>query len=175
MRERPIPKDHEVKLGEEEFIVSRTDTSGKITYANRVFMEISGYSERELLGVQHNIIRHPDMPRAVFQLLWDILKQKREFFGFVKNLCKDGSYYWVFANVTPDIGRNGQVEGYYSVRRQPPAAAIRTVEPFYKEMLRIERSASGVKEGMALARGWLDDQLKNQGASYESFVLELYG
>ncbi|BCX88224.1 hypothetical protein MIN45_P0592 [Methylomarinovum tepidoasis] len=175
MRERPTPKNHEIKLGEEEFIVSKTDTSGKITYANRVFMEICGYSERELLGVQHNIIRHPDMPRAVFRLLWDTLKEKKEFFGFVKNLCKDGSYYWVFANVTPDIDNNGQVVGYYSVRRQPPISAIRTVEPIYQEMLRIEKSAGGIKQGIVKAQAYLQDLLAAKDTDYEKFALELYG
>ncbi len=91
MRARPMPNNHEKRLGEEEFIVSKTDISGKITYANRIFMEIAGYSEKELLGTQHNVIRYPDMPRAAFRLLWDTIKQKQEFFAFVKNLCKDGS------------------------------------------------------------------------------------
>ncbi len=175
MREQPIPKNHEVKLGEEEFIVSKTDTTGKITYANRVFMEISGYGEKELLGVQHNIIRHPDMPRAVFKLLWDTLKEKKEFLGFVKNLCKDGSYYWVFANVTPDVDNGGRVVGYYSVRRQPPVSAIRTVEPIYQEMLRIEKSVGGVKQGIARAQTYLQDLLQSKGTDYEKFALELYG
>ena len=175
MRERPVPRDQEIKLGEEEFIVSKTDTTGKITYANRVFMEISGYGERELLGVQHNIIRHPDMPRAVFKLLWDTLKEKKEFFGFVKNLSKDGSYYWVFANVTPDIDNEGRVVGYYSVRRQSPISAIRTVEPIYREMVRIEKSAGSVKQGIAKAQGYLQELLQSKRTDYEKFALELYG
>ncbi len=175
MRERPVPRDQEIKLGDEEFIVSKTDTTGKITYANRVFMEISGYSERELLGIQHNIIRHPDMPRAVFKLLWETLKKKQEFFGFVKNLCKDGSYYWVFANVTPDIDNSGRVVGYYSVRRHPPISALRIVEPIYQEMIRIEKGAGSVKEGMASALEYLHDLLRSKGTDYDAFVLELYG
>jgi PAS domain S-box-containing protein len=80
----------EKKLAEEDFIVSKTDISGRITYANRIFMHIAGYSERDLLGIQHNIIRHPDMPRGVFRFMWNTLKAGDEFFGFAKNLCADG-------------------------------------------------------------------------------------
>ncbi len=175
MRARPTPNNQERRLGEEEFIVSKTDTSGKITYANRIFMEIAGYSERDLLGIQHNIIRHPDMPRAAFRLLWDTIKQKQEFFAFVKNLCKDGSYYWVFANITPDIDNSGNIAGFYSVRRQPPISAIRTIEPVYKEMCRIEHKADSVKQGIAESTAYLLDLLQSKGTTYERFVLELYG
>ncbi len=175
MRARPTPNNRENRLGEEEFIVSKTDISGKITYANRVFMEIAGYNEKDLLGIQHNIIRHPDMPRGAFRLLWDTVKQKDEFFAFVKNLSKDGSYYWVFANINPDIDNKGQIVGYYSVRRQPPISAIRTIEPIYKEMCRIEQSAGSVKQGITQSIAYLLDFLQSKGTTYEHFVLELYG
>jgi PAS domain S-box-containing protein len=95
--ERPIPKDVERPVPEDKFLVSKTDPRGIITYANEVFIEVSGYTEEELIGKPHNIIRHPDMPRTVFKLLWDTIKSGREFWGYVKNMAKDGSYYWVFA------------------------------------------------------------------------------
>lgn len=175
MRQRPTPKNQERRLGEDDFIVSKTDPSGKITYANRIFMEISGYSERELLGVQHNIIRHPDMPRGAFWLLWQTIEQRKEFFAFVKNLAKDGSFYWVFANITPDLDRNGQIVGYYSVRRQAPTSAVRAIEPIYREMLAIEQKAPSVKQGIQQSVAYLNDFLQSQGTSYERLVLELYG
>lgn len=175
MGQRPVPKNNEIRLGEEEFIVSKTDTSGRITYANRVFMEIAGYSEREILGVQHNIVRHPDMPRGVFRMLWNSMKAKQEFLGFVKNLCADGSYYWVFACITPDIGRNGHVEGYYSVRRKPPASAVRILEPIYQEMLRVEQQAPSKKQAPDLSADYLSELLQTKGTDYDKFVLELYG
>ncbi len=84
-------------MRDDDFIVSKTDLKGRITYCNRVFIEFSGYEAFELMGEQHNIVRHPDMPRGVFKFLWDTLGQQKECFAFVKNLCKDGSYYWVFA------------------------------------------------------------------------------
>jgi len=96
-----VPTDRERVMRKEEFIVSKTDLTGRITYGNRIFIEFSGYSEAELLGAQHNIIRHPDMPRAVFNLLWDTIAQGNEIFAYVKNMSKDGGFYWVFANVTP--------------------------------------------------------------------------
>lgn len=97
MKNTITPRNNEHALREDEFIVSKTDTRGVITYCNRTFMRISGFSEAELFGQPHNIIRHPDMPRGAFRLLWKQLQAGNEFFGYVKNLCKDGSYYWVLA------------------------------------------------------------------------------
>lgn len=175
MRLRPVPKNQERRLKDSDFIVSKTDTTGKITYANRIFMEICGYSEKELLGVQHNLIRHPDMPRGAFWLLWDTIQKKQEFFGFVKNLVRDGSFYWVFANVTPDLDNRGQIVGYYSVRRQAPTSAVRIIEPVYREMLAIEQKAASVKQGIQQSVAYLQDLLQSKGVTYERFILDLYG
>jgi len=127
MKNKIQPINKERKLKEEDFIVSKTDPSGRITYTNRIFMQIAGYSEAELLGQQQNIIRHPDMPRGIFQLLWDTLKQGREFFGYVKNMSRDGSFYWVFANITPTLNPSGKLVGYYSVRRRPKEEWVRLI------------------------------------------------
>ncbi|MEJ2396108.1 MAG: PAS domain-containing protein [Candidatus Thiodiazotropha sp.] len=99
-------------------IVSRTDPVGIITQVNQSFVDMSGYSEDELLGEPHHILRHPDMPPAAFKDLWDTVKQGVKWHGYVKNLRKDGGYYWVMATVIPNI-RNGNVIGYTSVRRKP--------------------------------------------------------
>jgi len=114
----------EVVIREDDFIVSKTDPKGKITYCNRIFIEISGYSEAELLGQPHKIIRHPDMPRSVFRALWQTLQAGQEFFGVIKNRTKSGGYYWAFANVTPSLDAQGQLLGYFSVRRCPSRKAI---------------------------------------------------
>ncbi|WP_445372392.1 PAS domain-containing protein [Methylomonas sp. HW2-6] len=168
------PNNHEKKLGDEDFIVSKTDPAGRITYANRIFMEIAGYPEHELLGIQHNIIRHPDMPRGVFRFMWNTLKAGDEFFGFAKNLCADGGYYWVFANITPDYDRNGKLQGYYSVRRNPPRSALEVLIPIYREMLAIEKRSSA-KDAPDLSLAYLLDQVKQTGAKhYNSLVLNLY-
>jgi PAS domain S-box-containing protein len=96
-----VPNDSERILPTDRYILSTTDLAGRITSVNDLFVEYSGYTEPELVGQQHNIVRHPDMPRAVFQLLWDAVAEGEQFMGYVKNLCKDGSFYWVFAHVSP--------------------------------------------------------------------------
>lgn len=167
-------KDEEVKLHDGEFIVSKTDTTGRVTYANRVFMEICGYSEEELLGVQHNIIRHPDMPRGVYRFLWTTIETGQEFFGFVKNLCADGRYYWVFANVTPDYDINGEIIGYLSVRRKPSQKAIDTLVPIYKAMIDIENNSASKKTAPDESIAFLVQQLEDMKIDYQSFVLGLF-
>ncbi len=168
------PNNTERRLGDEDFIVSKTDTTGRITYANRIFMEIAGYPEHELLGVQHNIIRHPDMPRGVFRFMWNTLKAGDEFFGFAKNLCADGAFYWVFANITPDYDKDGKLQGYYSVRRNPPRSALEVLIPVYKEMLAIEKRCS-VKEAPDKSLEYLVEVVKQVGAkNYDSLALSLF-
>ena len=164
----------ETKLKRDDFIVSKTDTKGIVTYANQEFIRISGYSEVELLGKQHNLVRHPDMPRGVFKLLWDTLAQEQEIFAFVKNLAKDGSFYWVFANVTPSYNTQGQVDGYFSVRRQPNREAINIVSGLYSQMLEIENRV-GPKEACQASIDFVVDFITQKGTTYEKLVLELQG
>ncbi len=106
-----------------KLIVSRTDPEGIITHVNRSFVEMSGYSEQELIGAPHSILRHPDMPPAAFKDLWDTVEKGEKWQGYVKNLRKDGGYYWVKATVIPNM-RNGQLVGYTSVRRKPSRTKI---------------------------------------------------
>ena len=161
-------------MRENDFIVSKTDLTGRITYGNRIFIEFAGYSEKEILGAQHNIVRHPDMPRAAFHLAWSLIKSKQEFFGFVKNMSRDGSFYWVFTHITPSYDRNGKVIGYLSVRRKPNASVLPTVAGLYKQMLDIEKSA-GPSNAIAASTKFLMDFLAEKGTSYEEFVLSLQG
>lgn len=166
------PKNNELTLDDGEFIVSKTDAKGRITYCNRIFIKIAGYNEQELLHTQHNIVRHPDMPRGVFRLLWQTLEQGKEFFGYVKNMTADGSFYWVFANVTPDYDSQGQLKGYFSVRRKPKKSAIAVIEPIYREMLAAEQR-SGSKDGPDVSMRILQQKLLELHTSYEQFVLSL--
>ena len=167
-----IPSQSEKVMREDDFLVSRTDLKGKLTYGNQIFIEYSGYSEAELLGQQHNIVRHPDMPRGVFKLLWDTLQEKKEIFAYVKNMSKDGSFYWVFANVTPSLDAQGQVEGYFSVRRKPKAQAIAVVTDLYRKMLEEERRA-GPRDACAASVALLTSVLAQHGVSYEQFILSI--
>ncbi len=172
MKHPTTPTSVERQMREDDFIVSKTDLKGRITYGNRIFIEFSGYSEAELLGAQHNIIRHPDMPRAVFKLLWDTIQTKRECNAYVKNMAKDGSFYWVFANVTPNFDRDGNVIGYFSVRRKPKASGVKTVTDLYRVMLEAERRA-GAKDAMGVSTRILTDLLAEKGLSYDELVLAI--
>ena len=166
------PTQREIMLGENDVIVSKTDLKGRITYANRQFMRIANYSEKQLLNIQHNIIRHPDMPRGAFKLLWDALKREQEFFAYVKNMTAEGDHYWVFANITPDYDASGKMVGYFSFRRKPRKEALAVVEPLYREMLAIEKAAGAAKAPEASAT-FLLDKVKAMGMSYDQFILGL--
>jgi len=167
---RPQPTSARYDLGVDDFIVSKTDLQGKITYCNKIFMRLAKYTEEELIGAPHSIIRHPDMPKIVFKLLWDRVKNKEEIFAFVKNLSKDGGYYWVFANVTASLDINGNIVGYYSVRRKPSDEAINVLSDVYANMIELERSG-----GMEASGKYLNDLLKEKGVSYDELISSLQG
>ena len=106
----------ETKVPEAEIIISRTDLKGIITYANHIFCEISGYDDHELIGKPHSIVRHPDMPKAVFKELWESLEKTGKWEGYVKNLRKDNGYYWVYASIS-GVYKDGKLIEYKSLRR----------------------------------------------------------
>lgn len=168
------PTSKELVMRENDFIVSKTDPKGRISYGNQIFIEFSGYTEKELLGAQHNIIRHPDMPRAVFKLLWDTVSQGKEIFAFVKNMAKDGAFYWVYANVTPDYDQDNNISGYFSVRRKPNPEAIKAVSSLYAQMLEVEKNA-GAKNAIEASSKLLIDFLDEKRLSYEELVIALQG
>jgi aerotaxis receptor len=131
---RPEPIDEEYTFSD-GIIVSSTDLRGIITYANRKFCEIANYSKKELTGKNHNIIRHPDMPKAAFEEMWDTIKKGKSWNGLVKNLRKDGKYYWVNTYITPIKDSNGETVGYTAARRPANNEEIEEVVPQYKSML----------------------------------------
>lgn len=173
MKDKSIaPTQRERIMREDDFIVSKTDPKGIITYCNPIFIEFSGYGEEELLGTQHNVIRHPDMPRAAFKLVWDTIQAGKEVFAYVKNMSKDGGFYWVFTHITPDLGPNGEIVGYTSVRRCPKRDALEKVAPVYRKMIEAEKAA-GARDAVAAGTGVLVDLLKQTGMSYEELVFSL--
>jgi len=135
---RPDPIDQEFKF-ESGLIVSSTDLKGIITYANRTFCRIAGYTKQELTGKNHNIVRHPDMPKVAFKELWDTLKSGKEWTGIVKNLRKDGLYYWVYSHITPVTDNDGKIVGYTAARRPATPAEIKEVIPVYKTLVEDEK------------------------------------
>lgn len=172
MKRGVMPNGKEKVMRENDFIVSKTDMKGIITYGNRIFIEFSGYAEDELIGAQHNIIRHPDMPRAVFSLLWDTISKGKEISAYVKNLAKDGSFYWVFANVTPDFDERGNINGYFSVRRKPKAEAVKIVSGLYQAMLEAEKKA-GARDAISASTKILVNLLTEKGISYDELIFSL--
>ncbi|MCC6406133.1 MAG: PAS domain-containing protein [Planctomycetes bacterium] len=170
---RPTPTGVERFLDDDELIVSKTDVQGRITYANSVFLRIAGYTEREVLGAPHSIVRHPDMPRCVFKLLWDTIQDGREIFAYVKNLAKNGDHYWVFAHVTPSFDASGKIVGYHSNRRAPERTALAKIEPVYEALLRVEAQSGNHREAIERSTAVLVKQLESLGLAYEEFVFTL--
>jgi PAS domain S-box-containing protein len=127
----------EILFSEDQLLVSKTDLRGKITYCNPSFIQISSFSKEELLGSNHNIVRHEDMPKKAFFDLWNLLKEDTEWSGCVKNKTKKGDYYWVYAHISL-IFENGEKTGYLSVRRKPLREEIEKYDKYYKELKREE-------------------------------------
>ena len=164
------PTSNELKMGDDDFIVSKTDLKGKITYCNEIFIYFSGYDEVDLIDQPHNIIRHPDMPRSVYRFMWENLQKKQEFFGIIKNLSKSGSYYWTFANVTPSFDVKGDVIGYYSVRRQPSQNIIDILTPVYQQMVAEEAKHNSSQQAMDASISILNNAIADYGLTYNEFI-----
>jgi len=167
------PTNREVFFDKDDIIFSKTDLKGRITYANQVFCHIAGYTERELLGEPHSIIRHPDMPRCVFKLLWDRILGGDEVFAYVKNMAKSGDHYWVFAHVTPSFGPDRKVIGFHSNRRVPERPAIEAIAPLYAELIRIEAAQRNGKDALAAGAAHLADFVTSTKKPYDELVLAL--
>lgn len=157
-----------------ELIVSKTDLQGRILYANRTFMKVGLYEEKELIGAPHSILRHPDMPRCVFKLLWDQIGAGHEIFAYVINRAKNGDHYWVLAHVTPSYDGSGAINGYHSNRRVPDKRVVtEVISPTYKALLDIESQHSNAKDGMMASYNHLLKILKDKGSTYDEFIFSL--
>jgi PAS domain S-box-containing protein len=153
---RPTPNDNEIEVKPVDIVVSKADEAGDIEYANPIFYKLSGYNKKELLMAPHSVLRHPDMPKVVFKTLWDELKNGNEVYAFVKNLTKDGSFYWVFAYVRPAFNSDGSLRNYVSTRKAMSQKAREVIEPFYKKLLDLEEKGgieASEKELLALLDG----------------------
>jgi len=173
VRRPQAPTGVEREFGREQIIVSKTDLQGRITYANDVFCQVSGYPEGALTGSPHNVIRHPDMPMAVFQLLWDTISAGDEIFAYVVNLAADGAHYWVFAHVTPSFGVDGRIVGYHSNRRWVPPEVRRQVAGVYAQVRRAEQGDAPKKARIAAGAAALQEMLG--GRTYDEWVWSIAG
>lgn len=165
---RPIVLDQEIQFSKKKFIVSKTDLKGNILFVNKNFCEISGYSEEELVGSPHNALRHPDMPRSIFFLVWKSLLSGRDVSGVVKNLAKSGKYYWVISDFSVKRDEAGNISSFSSFRRAAPQQVIDIVEELYATMSSIEK-----KHGMEGSLSYLESFLEEQQMSYDDFLGEL--
>jgi PAS domain S-box-containing protein len=160
---KPTPKNEEIELDPKRYIVSETDEKGRITFANDYFKEVSGYSDEELIGKPHNIVRHPDMPKVVFKLLWETIKQGKNINAVVKNLAKDGRYYWIFTEF--EIRRDtdtGDIIGYHAARKTISKHVIEIISDLYTKLLDIEKS-----QGVEASEKYLIEFLKDKGSDIE--------
>jgi PAS domain S-box-containing protein len=167
------PSGAERTFGENEIIVSKTDTRGVITYANPVFLRMADMSEEEAIGAPHSVIRHPDMPRGVFKLLWDRVQAGDEVFAYVVNLARNGDHYWVLAHVTPTFDAAGKIIGYHSNRRSPERSAVARLQAVYADLRQVEARAGDKASAADASVAALTQMLANQGVSYDEFIFGL--
>ena len=164
------PTGKEVFFRDDEIIVSKTDINGRITYANELFMKIAGYSEEEVIGSPHSMIRHPDMPRAVFKLMWDTISSGHELFAYVVNFCKNGDHYWVYAHVTPTFNSNREIIGYHSNRRVPERHAVERIQNIYRALKTEEDRHSDPRVGLQSSYQTLVTVLEEAKKPYEEYI-----
>ncbi len=161
--QKTTPLDEEIILDPKRYIVSETDEKGKITFANDYFMEVSGYNQEELIGKPHNIVRHPDMPKVVFKLLWETISAGKNINAVVKNLAKDGRYYWIFTEfeIRKDTD-TGKIIGYHASRKNISKHVIEVISDLYAQLIEIEKD--GTVED---SQKFLVDFLKEKGDDIE--------
>lgn len=172
--EKTFLSGRERTFGEDEIIVSKTDIKGRITYANPVFINLAGFPEKDLINAPHSLVRHPEMPRCVFRLLWETILAGREIFAYVINRSMNGDYYWVFAHVTPSRDPSGNIVGFHSNRRVPNRRVLDgVISPLYAQLLAEENRHANAKEGMNAAFDMMVGLLKSKGVGYDEFIFSL--
>lgn len=169
--EKPTPINEPVKLDKYKYIMSRTDTKGNIEFGNDYFFEISGYNSSDLIGRSHNLIRHPDMPKVIFKLMWERLGQGKNIFAVVKNMAKDGRYYWVTTKfeIKKDALTN-TIKSYMAYRQSAKPQTVTTISKLYDELLEIEKSG-GVEASEKYLAGYLD----SQRMTYDEYMDKVIG
>ncbi len=161
--------EKEIILNPKHYIVSKTDTKGNITYANDYFIEISGYSHEELIGKPHNIIRHPDMPRVLFKLMWQKITTGQNIMAIVKNQTKDGNYYWVVTDFEAKKNKlTNEIISYTAFRKAAPKDAINKITPIYKKLLELEKLGD-----MKSSEEYLLWYLEKENLNYDQFINKL--
>lgn len=169
----PAPTGVARTFADDELIVSKTDARGVITYANDVFLRVSGYDENAVIGKPHNRVRHPDSPRGLFKLLWDQIGAGKEVFAYINNLAKNGDHYWVLAHVSPSHDATGRITGYHSNRRVPAPHAIKEISALYAQMRNAERGHGNAKQAAAASFDAAAAVLSDRAVTYDEYVWSL--
>ena len=166
------PVNKEVAWDKTKTIMSKTDAKGVIEYVNQVFMDVCGYNEAELIGKPHNVIRHPDMPKTIFKILWDNIQKGINFHAIVKNLAKSGEYDWVITDFDIIRDPSGQIINYMGRRTSVPEQTIeKHIAPLYQKILQVEQ-AGGIEAGEQYFQQFLKDQGKDYLTYIEDVILE---
>jgi PAS domain S-box-containing protein len=155
-----------------DLIVSKSDAEGNITYVNPIFIKISGYAHGELLGKPHSILRHPDMPKVIFKYLWENLQKNNDVVAYVKNLCKNGNYYWVLATVKTAKNPDGSFRNHMSTRRCITENAKEIISKLYKELLHVEKS-EGVEKSQEIFENFLTQNNIKRVEDFNAFMQNL--
>ena len=163
---RPIPSDREVDWNKNKILLSKTDSSGTILYANEDFIDVSGYDEFELIGQPHNIVRHPDMPKVIFKLMWDSIEYNENSHVIIKNMAKTGRYYWVVTDFKIVNESTGENLGYFCTQKQVPVTVVeKFIEPLYKKLVQIEEV-----NGIAASEDYLTGFLEERNRTFMNYV-----
>lgn len=164
--------DIEKEVQSIDLIVSKSDAEGNITYANPIFMKISGYKQGELYDEPHSILRHPDMPKVIFKYLWENIQEGRDVTAYVKNLCKDGGFYWVLATVKMAKNPDGSFRNFMSTRRCITQSAKEKIDALYSTLLELEKS-DGLEASENALNNYLKQNSVNDTVSFNKLMLEI--
>ncbi|WP_456375932.1 PAS domain-containing protein [Lutibacter sp.] len=167
-KDRPTPINEEINIPNNEILISVTNPKGIITEVNDIFIKISGYREDELIGVSHNIIRHPDMPKIMFKIVWNHIMDKENVMAVVKNLAKDGRYYWVVTDFVTRVDADNNIINYTAYRRPVHDEVKQVVIPLYRALCAIEDVA-----GIKASEKFLNDYFEDRGTNYDDMVEEI--
>jgi len=158
----------EIKCRTQQVLVSRTDLKGNLIYYNPTFLEVNGFKGTSLINKPHNILRHPDMPKTIFRIIWSIIEQGLPIQALVKNKTNDGKYYWALMNWKAQKDKNNKIISYIAYGRQAPNAAVKSIEPLYKAMLEIEKE-NDIESALEYLHSYLDEE----GVSYSQYMKKL--
>ena len=165
---KPTPLDREIKLDPSKIIISKANARGIIEFANDYFMEVSGYEEFELMGQPHNVVRHPDMPKVIFKIMWERLQEGKNIHALIKNLSKDGRFYWVLTDFETKYNENGEIVSHYARRKAAPGNAVFQIKKLYKTLVAIEE-----RQNPETAEKYFLGLLEEKAITYDQYILEL--